>query len=73
MVDAGYLRVGAVLVQEDHHGVQHPIAYFSQKFNRSQQNYSEKYALALILALQHLDVYLSAAQHSTLVLRIIIL
>ena len=44
MVDASDLGVGAVLMQEDHHGVEHPIAYFSQKFNKSQQNYctSEK-------------------------------
>jgi len=65
MVDASDLGVGAVLMQEDHHGVEHPIAYFSQKFNKSQQNYctSEKETLALIQALQHFDFYLSAAQH----------
>ena len=53
MVDASDIGVGAVLVQEDHQGLEHPIAYFSQKFNKSQKNYctSEKEALALILAL----------------------
>ena len=35
MVDASDLGVGAVLIQEDHHSVEHPIAYFSQKFNKS--------------------------------------
>ena len=69
MVDASDLGVGAVLIQEDHHGMEHPIAYFSQKFNKSQRNYciSEKETLALIQALQHFDFYLSAAQHPILV------
>ena len=63
MVDASDLGVGTVLVQEDHRGVEHPIAYFSQKFNISQQNCctSEKETLALILALQHFELCLSAA------------
>ena len=50
-----------MLVQEDHCGVEHPIAYFSQTFNKSLQNYctSKKEMLTLILALQHFDFYLS--------------
>ena len=69
MVDASDIGVGAVLVQEDHHSLEHPIAYFSQKFNKSQRNYctSENEALALILTLHHFDFYLSAAQHPILV------
>ena len=53
MVDASDIRVGAVLVQEDLRSLEHPIAYFSQKFNKSKRNYctSEKEMLALILAL----------------------
>ena len=39
MVDASDVGVGAVLVQEDHRSLEHPIAYFSQKFNKSQRNY----------------------------------
>ena len=37
----------------------------SRKYNDSQRTYctSEKEALALVLALQHFDFYLSAAQH----------
>jgi len=69
LVDASDIGAGAVLVQEDQQGVEHPIVYFPQKFNSSQRNYctSEKEALALILALQHFDFYLSAAQHPILV------
>ena len=52
-VDASELGVGAVLMQEDDNKLEHPIVYFSRKFNNSQRNYctSEKEALALILAL----------------------
>ena len=69
MADASDLGVGAVLLQEDQQAVEHPNAYFSQKFNKSQQNYctSEKETLALILALQQFEFYLSAAQHPILV------
>jgi len=65
LVDASDIGAGAVLVQEDGKGLEHPIVYFSQKFNESQRTYctSEKEALALVLALQHFDFYLSAAQH----------
>ena len=44
MVDASDIGVGAALVQKDHKGLEHPIAYFSRKFNKSQRNYctSEK-------------------------------
>ena len=62
MVDANDLVVGAVLVQKDHCGMEHPIVYFSQTFNKNQQNYctSEKEKLTLILPLQHFDFYLSS-------------
>ena len=69
LVDASDIGPGAVLVQEDRQGVEHPIVYFSQKFNSSQRNYctSEKEALELVLALQHFDFYLSTAQHPIIV------
>ena len=69
MVDASDVGVGAALVQKDHKGLEHPIAYFSRKFNKSQRNYctSEKETLALIFALQHFDFYLSAVQHPIVV------
>ena len=61
-VDASDIAAGAVLLQEDADGVDHLVCYFSHKFNQHQQNYStiEKECLALILALQHFDVYVSS-------------
>lgn len=59
-VDASDIGAGAVLQQEGKDGVLHPLCYFSRKFNTHQKNYStiEKEALALVLALNHFDVYL---------------
>lgn len=61
-VDASARGAGAVLMQADDAGIEHPVSYFSKKFTRCQQNYSviEKEALALLLALQHFEVYLSS-------------
>lgn len=63
-VDASDAGVGAVLLQEDSLGVEHPVCYFSKKFNVHQKHYStiEKEALALILALDHFGVYVSSSQ-----------
>jgi len=49
------------LKQQDEHGVDHCIAYFSKKFNEHQKRYStiEKETLGLILALNHFDVFLN--------------
>ncbi len=62
-VDASDVAAGAVLLQEGKDGVDHPVCYYSRKFNKSQQNYStiEKECLALVLALQHFEVYLSSS------------
>ena len=62
-VDASDTAAGAVLLQEDNDGIDHPICYFSRKFNASQTNYStiEKECLALILALQHFEVYVTSS------------
>ena len=59
--DASNSGIGAVLLQESE-GTLHPIAYFSKKFNAAQTNYStiEKECLALVLGLQHFDIYLSS-------------
>ena len=59
-VDASDVGAGAVLQQDDEHGIDHPVCYFSKKFTKYQRNYStiEKETLALILALNHFDVYL---------------
>ena len=50
-------------------GIDHPISYFSKKFDKHQRNYStiEKECLALILALEHFDVYLGTTVHPVLV------
>ncbi len=39
-VDASSSGAGAVLLQEDLAGVEHPVSYFSKKFARCQQQYS---------------------------------
>lgn len=63
-IDASDAGVGAVLLQEDPSGVEHPVCYFSKKFNLHPKHYStiEKEALALILALLHFGVYVSSSQ-----------
>lgn len=62
-VDASAHGAGAVLLQEDEQGIDHPVCYFSKKFNKYQVNYStiEKEALALLLALQHFEVYVESS------------
>ena len=39
-VDASDIGAGSVLMQEDGDGVDHPVSYFSKKFNKHQNNYS---------------------------------
>ena len=62
-VDASAVGAGAVLIQEDADGVDHPVSYFSRKFNRHQVHYStiEQETLALLWALQHFEVYLGSS------------
>ncbi|PFX21819.1 Transposon Ty3-I Gag-Pol polyprotein [Stylophora pistillata] len=62
-VDASDVAAGAVLLQEDDEGVEHPVCYFSKKFNKNQKNYSTigKECLALVLALQNCEVYVSSS------------
>ena len=62
-VDASDVGAGSVLLQEDDNGVDHPVCYFSKKFDKHQRNYStiEKKCLSLTIALQHFQVYLSSA------------
>lgn len=61
-VDASATGTGAVL-QEDVHGVDHPVCYFSRKFLQHLLNYStiEKEALALLLALEYFEVYVGSS------------
>ena len=58
-IDASNAGMGAVLLQKGDDGVDHPVSYYSKKFNAFQVKYStiEKEALALLLALQHYEVY----------------
>ncbi len=67
-VDASAHGAGAVLLQEDSFGIEHPICYFS-KFSKCQKHYStiEKEALALLLALQHFEVYRGSGSGSSIV------
>ncbi len=62
-VDASGCGAGAVLLQEDAQGVDHPVCYFLKKFDKHQVNYStiEKEALALLLAVRHFEVYLGSS------------
>ena len=54
---------GAVLLQDGPENVHHPVFYFSKKFNHKQQRYSiKKETLALVLAVQHFEVYLGASE-----------
>ena len=68
-VDASGTGAGAVLIQEDIHGIDHPVSFFSRKFNRYQLNYStiEKEALALLLALQYFEVYIGSCPDPVMV------
>ena len=61
-VDASDIGCGAALVQEDSWGFDHPVCYYSQKFNSHQKNYCtvEKETVALLLSLQHFNVYLGS-------------
>jgi len=60
-VDSSDRAAGAVLLQSDSQGIDHPVCYFSKKYDKHQQRYAtvEKEALALMLALQHFEVYLA--------------
>nr|XP_054592685.1 uncharacterized protein LOC129157498 [Nothobranchius furzeri] len=68
-VDASDAGAGAVLLQEDAGGLDHPICYFSRKFNFVQRYYStiEKETLALIWSLQHFSVYVGNNKFTTIV------
>lgn len=62
-VDASALGAGAVLLQEDSDGLDHPVCYFSRKFSPAQSRYStiEQETLALLMALQYFEVYVGAS------------
>ena len=57
--DASYFGVGAVLFQKDEETNERPIAFFSQKLNSCQTNYSvtEKECLGAVLAMKRFRPY----------------
>ena len=59
-MDASDIAMGAVLLQEDSVGVDHPVCYYSKRFDCHQSNYLTVETLALVLSLQHFEVYLSS-------------
>ena len=68
-IDASDVGAGAVLMQEDSAGIDYPLSYFSYNFKASQRNCStsEKETLSLLLALQHYEYYVTAAQFPLIV------
>ena len=62
--DACKTGVGGVLAQEDEEGNERPIAYFSHKLNKAQQNYSitEMECLAAILSIEKFREYVECHQ-----------
>ena len=68
-VDASDRAIGSVLLQIGNDGVDHPVAYYSNELNKHQLNYStiEKELLALVLSLQHFEVYVSSVKKPLLV------
>ena len=66
---AGAIRMGAVLMQVDDNGIDHPVSFYSKKLDKHQQNYSavEKEALSLLSSLPHYNVYLGSSPHVTIV------
>ena len=68
-VDASDVGTGAILCQESDSGIDKVVCFFSKKLNKYQKNYStiEKECLALLLSLQHFDVYLNVTVHPILV------
>ena len=61
-IDASDHGAGTVSLQTGDDDVKHPVAYFSKIFIIHKKNYYiiEKEALALVLALQHFEVYVSS-------------
>ena len=67
--DASDCAVGAVLSQTQSDNIERPIAFWSQKLNKAQYNYSatEKELLAIVLACEHWAGYLEGSQYPILV------
>lgn len=58
--DASKTGIGSVLFQKDNEGMEHPIAFISQKLNSSQRNYSitELECLAAVISIEKFRQYI---------------
>lgn len=68
-VDTSASGAGALLLLDGEGDVCHPVCYFSIKFKRHQLNYStiEKETLAVLIALQHFEVYVGSSPSPVIV------
>ena len=68
-MDGSGIVAEAVLLQEDVNGVEHPVCYFFKKFEKDQKNHctNKRELFALVLALQHFEIYVSAGGYPVIV------
>ena len=59
-IDASNYAIGAILLQENNNGQEHPISYISRSLTETEQKYciTEKEALALVWAVEKFHIYL---------------
>ena len=60
--DASGVGLGAVLIQEDHNGLDRPVAYYSRGLSKAAKNYSttELECLAVVAAVKRFAYYLES-------------
>src|SRR5271170_3512308 len=67
--DASKYASGAVLTQLDSNGDQHPVAFLSKTFNKTERNYKiyNRELLAIIHALEEWRHYIQGSGHMTII------